>query len=640
MGVMIQLRQWLHQHLNDTKPGETPARQMWAETLGFFIIFFGVFMLIALVGYDSADVGKLSSGDKNLTNLVGPLGAMIAHFFIQSIGAISYIWPPAFILWGVLLATGIIIKPKKRRFIIFVLVSISMAAMAEVLYPQSELVYGQGGRIGEWLGQGTSNIVGKVGTILFFAFTTIASLIFTRNMSFSFSKNPFEKRPESLEHDNFNAATAGAMSPQVRRTQDFMDLEQADSELTQSPEEGPTSKITLQLGPNNSAPAKPNTDIFESANLVVADSEDDALVGELLTSKLEEFKVKGSIEGVTLGPVVKTYEFEPKAGTKVAKIEALQSDLARLLKTESLRVVLVPGASTVGFEVPNPDRKIIPFGNLVSAPEFKSRSMNLPIAMGVDCFGKPVIEDLASMPHLMVAGATGSGKSVFVNTLITSLMVRNSARDLRMVLIDPKMVELGMFNDTAHLACPVVTDIENDGLPVLQQLVDQMEQRYKYLNQTGAKNITAFNKIIKTEKKSAHKKYQGKWQTMPYVVVIVDEFADLMMGLGKEAEVAITRLAQKARAAGIHLVIATQRPSVQVVTGTIKANFPTRVAFKVTSAVDSRTILDQSGAESLLGRGDMLYLSPTGLKRLHSGFLTDDELKKMVKACKGRHKSK
>ena len=621
---MDQLRELVHQYLHPDKPGDAPTRQLWEEALGFGILFFGIFAGFALMSVDSAE------------NMVGPLGKNISAALIWCFGVISYTWPPALIVWGVLLITGIIRKPKKRRFIFFFLVSISAAAMAQSIFPESEMPYGQGGKIGWALGAGATAIIGKIGAILLFSFTTIISLIFTRNMTFTMQKMPGKKAKvddieavmDEVAAENDKAMRAGE---RARKKKEKEEQEQAEQEAQGATEE---LGVKLELGPNNKAPARPDPKIFKVKNITVSDTKEDAEIAENLTASLEEFKIKGEVSGVTQGPVVKTYEFEPAAGTKVSKIEALQPDLARLLKTDSLRIVPVAGSSTVGFEVPNPNRQVIPFGNLIEHSDFKSREMVLPITMGVDTFGNPIIEDLAGMPHLLVAGSTGSGKSVFVNTLIASLLLRNSAKDLRMILIDPKMVELGMFNNTAHQACDVVTDIEKDGLPILQSLVNQMELRYKWLNQIGAKNITAFNDIIKNEKKSKYKNYKGKWQTMPYIVIIVDEFADMIMALGKEAENAIARLAQKARAAGIHLVIATQRPSVQVVTGTIKANFPTRVGFRVTSGVDSRTILDQSGAEGLLGKGDMLFLSATGLKRLHAGFVTEEELKRLVKACK------
>jgi S-DNA-T family DNA segregation ATPase FtsK/SpoIIIE len=292
----------------------------------------------------------------------------------------------------------------------------------------------------------------------------------------------------------------------------------------------------------------------------------------------------------------------------------------------------IPGKDTVGFEVPNGERSIIGFADLIEAPDFKNPKKKLPIAMGVDIFGKPIIEDLAEMPHLLVAGSTGSGKSVFMNTLIGSLIARHSAKDLRFIMIDPKMVEMAAYNSLPHMARPVVTDAAADAKQVLNEVVSEMEDRYQRMRAVGVRNIDGFNEAVKTRKKSEFLDFNGRWAPMPYLVLIIDEMADMMMLLGKDAEQPITRIAQKARAAGIHMVMATQRPSAEVVTGLIKANFPTRVAFRVLSGIDSRTILDQSGAETLLGKGDMLFLSSGGTQRLHGAFLSDGEVQSMVKA--------
>jgi S-DNA-T family DNA segregation ATPase FtsK/SpoIIIE len=342
---------------------------------------------------------------------------------------------------------------------------------------------------------------------------------------------------------------------------------------------------------------------------------------------------------VTQGPVVTTFEFKPAPGTKVSKISALGEDLARLLKAQSLRVLApIPGKDTVGFEVPNTERSTIGFADLIDTPEFKSTKRKMPIAMGVDIFGKAVTEDLAEMPHLLVAGSTGSGKSVFMNTLIGSLIARHTPSTLRLIMIDPKMVEMAAYNALPHMACPVITDPQNEAKSVLDQLVQEMESRYERMRVVGARNIDGFNETVKSKRKSEFLEFEGKWAPMPFIVLIIDEMADMMMMLGKDAEQPIARLAQKARACGIHMVIATQRPSADVVTGLIKANFPTRVAFRVLSGIDSRTILDQSGAEGLLGKGDMLYLASGGTHRLHGAYLPESEVHAMVKVAKTKKK--
>jgi S-DNA-T family DNA segregation ATPase FtsK/SpoIIIE len=315
-------------------------------------------------------------------------------------------------------------------------------------------------------------------------------------------------------------------------------------------------------------------------------------------------KVEGKISDITEGPVVTTIQFEPAPGTKASKIVGRDEDRARLLSAESLRVLApIPGRNTVGFDVPRPTRRTIRFDHALGSFRKVAKELSLPIVLGVDTFGHTVIEDLASMPHLLVPGATGSGKSVFINTLMASLVSGNTAKALRFVMIDPKMVELAPFNDLPHMACPVVTDLERDGVAILDRLVAEMEDRYRRLKAIGARNIHAFNEKIRTRRRHRFPKFQWKRQTTPRVGFLVDEFADMIAMLGKDAGMAVARLARKARAAGIHLVIATQRPSVNVVTGVIKANFPTHIALRVLSGVDSRTILDPVGGGDAAGAG-------------------------------------
>jgi len=353
-----------------------------------------------------------------------------------------------------------------------------------------------------------------------------------------------------------------------------------------------------------------------------------------LEGHLREFKIEGKITNTTEGPVVTTLEYEPGAGTKAARIVSIANDIARMLRAQSVRVIpALPGKNTVGIEIPSEQRSIIRFGDVVKSARFRSEELTLPVALGVDTFGNPVIEDLVQMPHLLLAGTTGSGKSVFINDLIAGLVCKNSAKEMRFVFIDPKMVELAAYKNLPHLACPVISDVKTQARAVLHRLVAEMENRYEMMLALEARNIQEFNETIRTRRRSEFVTFSGKWHPLPYVVFLIDEFADLILILGKPAEELITRLAQKARAAGIHLVIATQRPSVNVVTGLIKANFPTRIAFRVQSGVDSRTILDAIGAETLLGKGDLLYQSAGRIQRLHAALLEDNEVRKLVRAC-------
>jgi len=330
---------------------------------------------------------------------------------------------------------------------------------------------------------------------------------------------------------------------------------------------------------------------------------------------LMDFGVSGNIKKVSHGPVVTLNEFEPAAGVKVSKIINLSDDIARNTSSESARIATIPGSNTVGIELPNNSRENVYLSEILSNTDFKKRDIKLPIALGKNISGKPIIGDLASMPHLLIAGTTGSGKSVCINTIILSLLYRHTPDRCKFILIDPKMLELSTYEGIPHLLCPVITEAKK-AASVLGWVVKEMESRYRLMTKDGVRNIDGYN---------------GKHQLpMPYIVVVVDEMSDLMLVAGKEIENYIQKLSQMARAAGIHIIMATQRPSVDVITGTIKANFPTRISFQVTSKIDSRTILGEQGAEQLLGKGDMLYMSSANkIIRIHAPFVSDNEIEKI-----------
>ncbi|WP_434575170.1 DNA translocase FtsK 4TM domain-containing protein [Pseudomonas sp. Z3-6] len=375
-----------------------------------------------------------------------------------------------------------------------------------------------------------------------------------------------------------------------------------------------------------------------------------AAVGHLLEIKLKEFGVEVSVDSIHPGPVITRYEIQPAAGVKVSRIANLAKDLARSLAVTSVRVVeVIPGKTTVGIEIPNEDRQIVRFSEVLSTPEYDNHKSPVTLALGHDIGGKPVITDLAKMPHLLVAGTTGSGKSVGVNAMILSILFKSGPEDAKLIMIDPKMLELSIYEGIPHLLCPVVTDMK-DAANALRWSVAEMERRYKLMAKMGVRNLSGFNAKVKEaeeagtpltdplyHRESIHDE-APLLHKLPTIVVVVDEFADMMMIVGKKVEELIARIAQKARAAGIHLILATQRPSVDVITGLIKANIPTRMAFQVSSKIDSRTIIDQGGAEQLLGHGDMLYMPPgTSLPiRVHGAFVSDDEVHRVVEAWKLR----
>ena len=361
-------------------------------------------------------------------------------------------------------------------------------------------------------------------------------------------------------------------------------------------------------------------------------------IAQELTDKTKEFNVTGRVMHICQGPVVTTYEFKPDPGVKYSRVTGLADDLCLALKAESIRIDRIPGKAFVGIEVPNRERETIQLREVIESKKFRESNSLLSIALGKSIDGLNYVADLAKMPHLLIAGATGAGKSVGVNTLIVSILYKAKPDEVKLIMVDPKQVELGIYADIPHLATPIITDPKRAAIS-LKWAVGQMERRYKDLAGWGVRNIDGYNAEVKRRRAENILNDDGELpKTLPYIVIIIDELADLMMVAGKEVEESITRLAQMARAVGIHLVLATQRPSVDVITGLIKANFPSRISFRVSSKVDSRTIVDGNGAESLLGRGDMLFLPPgtSNLVRVHGAFVDEREIGKIVEHIKAQ----
>lgn len=384
------------------------------------------------------------------------------------------------------------------------------------------------------------------------------------------------------------------------------------------------------------------------------------MMAKLLETKLLDFNITAEVISISPGPVVTRFEIQPAAGTKASKISNIASDLARSLAVMSVRVVeVIPGKPYIGIEIPNEDREMVSLTEVLCSDEFKKSKSILTVALGHDISGKTVIADLAKMPHLLVAGTTGSGKSVGVNAMLLSILFKSGPEDVRLIMIDPKMLELSIYDGIPHLLTPVITDMKN-AANGLRWCVAEMERRYKLMSLLQVRNLEGFNKKVKAAKKAGEPLTDPLWspgeefdagedippapelETLPSIVVVIDEFADMIMVVGKKVEELIARIAQKARAAGIHLILATQRPSVNVITGLIKANVPTRMAFRVSSRIDSRTILDQGGAEQLLGMGDMLYLPPGSsvTERVHGAFVADEEVIRVVEDWKKRGEPK
>jgi len=408
------------------------------------------------------------------------------------------------------------------------------------------------------------------------------------------------------------------------------------SDSTKSPDK-PLSRANVQDNGDGKF-RLPSLDFLEKGGQeTVVDHEAIRRDAELLEQKLGYFGIKGEVMEVLPGPVITTFEYKPAPGIKISKIVNLADDLALALSALSVRIVApIPGKDVIGVEIPNPAMCVVPFRDIVGASAFAEINSPAPICLGKDIIGKPVVVGLERMPHLLIAGATGTGKSVALNAMICSILYKSTPERVKFIMIDPKRIELSLFNDIPHLITPVITDMKKANI-ALQWVVREMEQRYEKLAQLHVRNIEQYNKKVRTTDLSD---MEDDFQTFPYIVVIIDELADLMMTASKDIEFSLTRIAQMARAAGIHMILATQRPSVDVLTGIIKANFPTRISFQVSSKTDSRTIIDANGAETLLGRGDMLFVPPgtARLKRVHGTYLSEGELGAITEFIKAQGK--
>ncbi|HRF89673.1 MAG TPA: DNA translocase FtsK, partial [Desulfobacter postgatei] len=406
------------------------------------------------------------------------------------------------------------------------------------------------------------------------------------------------------------------------------------------PADKPFSRENVQNS-GDGAYRLPSLDFLEKGGEeTVVDHEAIRRDAELLEQKLGYFGIKGEIMEVLPGPVITTFEYKPAPGIKISKIVSLADDLALALSALSIRIVApIPGKDVIGIEIPNPAMCVVPFRDVVGASAFSETKSPAPICLGKDIIGKPVVVGLERMPHLLIAGATGTGKSVALNAMICSILYKSSPDQVKFIMIDPKRIELSLFNDIPHLITPVITDMKKANI-ALQWVVREMEQRYEKLALLHVRNIEQYNKKVRTTDLSQMdlSDMDEEITPFPYIVVIIDELADLMMTASKDIEFSLTRIAQMARAAGIHLILATQRPSVDVLTGIIKANFPTRISFQVSSKTDSRTIIDANGAETLLGRGDMLFVPPgtARLKRVHGTYLSERELSAITSFVKAQ----
>ena len=583
-----------------------------AEILGIIVFFSGILLFISLFSYSPEDPNFIFPDNTKITNILGFKGSFTSDLFFQSIGLTAYLVSLTFII------TGINILRTKDFFLIIenifysIIYSVFCCVFFTYFYADAFTLYinGNGGFIGLYLNQTFINNLIQINETASF-YTLILCIVVSFFISINLNPLKFYLSIKKLfnlfskRQKNYTDKTEiiNEYIPQ----DEIKNLIQEDLPFIKAENKNSTN-IRFKL---------PNVDLLKIPTKKERDNSgnNETHNQEFLEKILLDFGVNGNIKKVNRGPVVTLHEFEPAAGVKVSKIINLSDDIARNTSSESARISTIPGSNTVGIELPNNSRENVYLSEILTNSDFKKREIKLPIALGKGISGNPIVGDLSSMPHLLIAGTTGSGKSVCINTIILSLLYRHTPEKCKFILIDPKMLELSTYEGIPHLLCPVITEAKK-AASVLGWVVKEMESRYRLMTKEGVRNIDGYN--------SKHK------LPMPYIVVVVDEMSDLMLVAGKEIENYIQKLSQMARAAGIHIIMATQRPSVDVITGTIKANFPTRISFQVTSKIDSRTILGEQGAEQLLGKGDMLYMSSANrIVRIHAPFVSDIEIEKV-----------
>ena len=584
------------------------------EIIGSLISIIGLLLSVALISYSPNDPNFIFPANKEIHNLLGLQGSYISDLFFQSIGIISYLISLTLVL------TGIHIFKSKDLFLIIenifyiILYCIFGALFFDFFYQNSFKFYvnGNGGFVGQYLNQTfLSALISLQKNISYYLLLFLITGLFLVSVNFNLKKfwnllrkvfYFFNKQKNKSYTDKSEIINEYIPQDEIKN------LIQEDLPFIKAEKIKETEKTNFKL-PDLNLLKSPTKKEKEGTNKQEISDPD------FLEKILLDFGVSGNIKKVSHGPVVTLNEFEPAAGVKVSKIINLSDDIARNTSSESARIATIPGSNTVGIELPNLSRENVYLSEILEKTDFKKKDIKLPIALGKNISGVPIIGDLASMPHLLIAGTTGSGKSVCINTIILSLLFRHTPDKCKFILIDPKMLELSTYEGIPHLLCPVITEAKK-AASVLGWVVKEMESRYRLMTKESVRNIDGYN--------AKHK------LAMPFIVVVVDEMSDLMLVAGKEIENYIQKLSQMARAAGIHIIMATQRPSVDVITGTIKANFPTRISFQVTSKIDSRTILGEQGAEQLLGKGDMLYMSSANrILRIHAPFVSDNEIEKI-----------
>ena len=665
------------------------------EFIGLLLAAIALLVGLSLISFNPDDpsfnISRNPTFEGKPANFIGAMGAYIADSFLQMLGFASFLLPVFLGIYAFHWLASRKVEAFGSRAAGMLLMTLTLAtalSAAPWLLMFRRHIPG-GGLVGRLLADKLDEMVNPAGTAVILLTSFFISLFLATTFSFTWAIEKLRPR----------FAFIGRMADRYRTWQEQRMLEEAQrrteerkapkKQVIVTPQEKPApAKATVAIAPappikpiprpepevpitefdedgpiapkrsraKASAPAPSGPANFPSTTLLhpaiargEVNEEELRARARLLEQKAAEFEVVGAIQQIHPGPVVTTFEFKPEPGIKLSRITGLGDDLCLALEAESVRIDRIPGKSTVGMEVPNNERATIMLRELLESPEYTQSNFKLPLALGKDITGKNIISDLQKMPHLLTAGSTGTGKSVSINAMILSLLFRSRPDQVKMIMIDPKRLELGLYQDIPHLLVPVVTE-PKVATNALRWAVMEMETRYKKLAARGVRTLEAYNEQVKQLDIPGLSPDAGMGQgaagieepavPLPYIVIIIDELADLMMTSAREVEESITRLAQMARAVGIHLILATQRPSVDVITGLIKANFPARISFRTTSKVDSRTILDANGAETLLGRGDMLFLPPgsSRLMRVHGPMVTEEEVTKVVDFLKAQGK--
>jgi len=583
-----------------------------AELIGISLITISILLLISLLSYSPEDPNFIFPENTVVKNLLGSKGSYVSDLLFQSFGLIAILIPITYFFTGIniLISKTFLIIIENTFFAVFY---IFIGCLFFTAFHEKSfwlIINGNNGFLGNLFEDNfLLSVVTSNKKFSYYFLIILISLVFFKSINFKiffifslikkilfiFSKKP--KRESDYNQVNFEKPTE-PMVNETRIQENFSFKKEPISD----------TKIVKFKLPTIDFLKKPTKKERENSSEI-------KINGNTLEKILLDFGVEGKIKKISNGPVVTLNEFEPAPGVKVSKIINLSEDIARNTSSESARIATIPGSSSVGIELPKSFRENVYLSEIISSNDFSKKNIKLPIALGKSISGLPITGDLSSMPHLLIAGTTGSGKSVCINTIILSLLYRHPPEKCKFILIDPKMLELSTYEGIPHLLCPVITEAKR-AASVLGWVVKEMESRYKLMTRVGVRNIDGYNEKHKV--------------SMPYIVVIVDEMSDLMLVASKEIENYIQKLSQMARAAGIHIIMATQRPSVDVITGTIKANFPTRISFQVTSKIDSRTILGEQGAEQLLGKGDMLYMSSANrIVRIHAPYVSENEIEKI-----------